>query len=104
MGISIGLLLQSGENVRLSAHTFLSDGTRLSYSKCNLFGPEQQIFIQGEYLLLFGYQHHHVAIAICADISVEEYARDAVAYWCQRTATRLIVGTLPAGRVIIKWR
>ncbi|WP_338505254.1 carbon-nitrogen hydrolase family protein [Erwinia aphidicola] len=91
MGISIGLPLQSGKNVRLSALTFLPDGTRLAYSKRNLFGPEQQIFTRGEALPLFGYQHHHVAIAICADISVEEYARDAAHRGADLYATSVLV-------------
>ena len=64
MGISIGLPLKADDNVRLSALTFLPDGTRIAYSKRNLFGPEKEIFTPGNTVPIFGYQHHQVAMAI----------------------------------------
>jgi predicted amidohydrolase len=91
MGISIGLPLKTDDNVRLSALTFLPDGTRIAYSKRNLFGPEKAIFTAGDTVPMFGYQHHQVALAICADISVEAYARDASRRGANLYATSVLV-------------
>ncbi|AXU94933.1 MAG TPA: carbon-nitrogen hydrolase family protein [Erwinia persicina] len=91
MGISIGLPLKADDNVRLSALTFLPDGTRIAYSKRNLFGPEKEIFTPGNTVPIFGYQHHQVAMAICADISVEEFARDASVRGADLYATSVLV-------------
>ena len=77
MGIVTGLPLRYEDEIRLSAITFLPDGTRLAYCKQNLVGDERLFFKAGQGVPLFGYQHHHVALAICADINIEEYARDA---------------------------
>ncbi|MTD25660.1 carbon-nitrogen hydrolase family protein [Erwinia sorbitola] len=91
MGISVGLPLKAEDNVRLSALTFLPDGTRIAYSKRNLYGPEKDIFTAGSTLPMFGYQHHQVALAICADISVEAYARDAAQRGADLYATSVLV-------------
>jgi len=91
MGISIGLPLQADDNVRLSALTFLPDGTRIAYSKRNLYGQEKEIFAAGHTVPMFGYQHHQVALAICADISVEAFARDASARGADLYATSVLV-------------
>lgn len=91
MGISIGLPLKTEDNVRLSALTFLPDGTRMAYSKRNLFGPEKEIFTAGSTVPMFGYQHHQVALAICADISVEAFARDASLRGADLYATSVLV-------------
>ncbi|WP_455815933.1 carbon-nitrogen hydrolase family protein [Pseudomonas cerasi] len=91
MGISIGLPLKADDNVRLSALTFLPDGTRLAYSKRNLFGQEKAIFTAGNTVPMFGYARHQVALAICADISVEDYARDASLRGADLYATSVLV-------------
>ncbi|WP_034915372.1 carbon-nitrogen hydrolase family protein [Erwinia sp. 9145] len=77
MTIVIGLPLSTGQQVLLSALAFLPEGTRMAYGKRNLFGDEKRIFQPGESLPLFGYARHQVAMAICADIKIEEFARDA---------------------------
>lgn len=77
MGIVIGLPLKDEKDIRLSALTFLPDGTRLAYSKRNLVTQEQPFFKAGQSVPLFGFNQHYVALGICADIGVEEYACDA---------------------------
>lgn len=77
MSIVVGLPLNNGEETLLSALAFLADGTRLAYGKRNLFGEEKAFFTAGHSVPLFGFPQHQVALAVCADISVEEYARDA---------------------------
>ncbi|MEJ4044488.1 carbon-nitrogen hydrolase family protein [Erwinia sp. SLM-02] len=91
MGIGIGLPLISEDNVRLSAVTFLADGTRIVYSKRNLFGEEKQIFTQGSGVPMFGHQRHNVVLAICADISVAQYAHDAARQGADLYATSVLV-------------
>lgn len=91
MGINIGLPLQDDDDVRLSALTFLPDGTRIAYSKRNLYGQEKEIFAAGHTVPLFGYQRHQVALAICADISVEAFARDASVRGADLYATSVLV-------------
>lgn len=91
MGISIGLPLKTESNVRLSALTFLPDGTAIAYSKRHLYGQEKEIFTAGDSVPIFGYQHHQVALAICADISVEAYARDASHRGADLYATSVLV-------------
>ncbi|EXU76159.1 carbon-nitrogen hydrolase family protein [Erwinia mallotivora] len=77
MIIVIGLPLLDGDHTLLCPLAFLPDGTRLAYGKRNLFGDENLFFQAGAGIPLFGYQRHNIALAVCADISVEEYARDA---------------------------
>ncbi|WP_338574759.1 carbon-nitrogen hydrolase family protein [Erwinia billingiae] len=91
MSIVIGLPLVNGEDILLSAVAFLPDGTKVAYGKRNLFGDEKLFFTAGEGVPLFGYQRHHVAMAICADISVEEYARDAARRGANLYATGVLV-------------
>lgn len=91
MGISIGLPLKSEGNVWLSALTFLPDGTRFAYSKRNLFGEEQQIFTRGATLPVFGRPQHNVALAICADISIGQYAEEAARQGADLYATSVLV-------------
>lgn len=91
MSITVGLPLLDGEHTLLGALTFLPDGTKLAYGKRNLFGEEKLFFQAGEGVPLFGYQQHHVALAICADISVEEYARDAARRGANLYATGVLV-------------
>ncbi|MCW1876505.1 carbon-nitrogen hydrolase family protein [Erwinia sp. INIA-01] len=91
MGISIGLTLIGENNVRLSAATFLPDGTRFAYSKRNLYGEEKQIFVPGAAVPMFGYQRHNVVMAICADISVEKFAQDAARQGADLYATSVLV-------------
>ncbi|KGT86554.1 amidohydrolase [Erwinia typographi] len=91
MSLVIGLPLLTGQDTLLSAIAFLPDGTRMAYGKRNLFGDEKLFFSAGEGVPLFGYQHHHVAMAICADISVEEFARDAARRGANLYATGVLV-------------
>lgn len=92
MSIIVGLPLLTAEGILLSAVAFLPDGTRMAYGKRNLFGEEEkQLFTPGESVPLFGYHQHHVAMAICADISVEEYARDAARRGANLYATGVLV-------------
>lgn len=91
MGISIGLPLISEDNVRLSAATFLPDGTRFAYSKRNLYGEEKQIFVQGTTVPMFGHRRHNVVLAICADISVAQFAQDAARQGADLYATSVLV-------------
>ncbi|WP_455813010.1 carbon-nitrogen hydrolase family protein [Pseudomonas graminis] len=91
MGISIGLPLHIDDNVHLSALTFLPDGTRIAYSKRHLYGQEKEIFAAGSTVPMFGYQRHQVALAICADISVEAFARDASVRGADLYATSVLV-------------
>ncbi|WP_158784851.1 carbon-nitrogen hydrolase family protein [Pantoea sp. BAV 3049] len=90
MSIVIGLPLLQGDQTLLGALTFLADGTKLAYGKRELFGEENLFFQAGEGVPLFGYRHHHVALAICADISVEEYARDAARRGANLYATSVL--------------
>ncbi|WP_338567339.1 carbon-nitrogen hydrolase family protein [Erwinia sp. E_sp_B01_3] len=91
MSIVIGLPLTNGDNILLSALAFLADGTRMAYGKRNLMGDENLFFTAGEGVPLFGYHQHHVAMAICADISVEEFARDAARRGANLYATGVLV-------------
>lgn len=91
MGISIGLPLKSGGNVRLSAATFLPDGTRIAYNKRNLHGEEKRIFEQGVAMPMFGHRHRNVVVAICADISVGQFAQDAARMGADLYATSVLV-------------
>jgi len=91
MSIITGLPLQDGEHTRLSAMAFLPDGTRLTYFKRHLVEAEKPFFKAGQSVPLFGYQHHHVAMAVCADISVEEYARDAARRGANLYATSVLL-------------
>lgn len=91
MGIVIGLPLQDGPDTLLAAVAFLPEGTRISYGKRKLFGNEKLFFKAGQSVPLFGYQQHHVAMAICADISVESYARDAAQRGANLYATGVLV-------------
>lgn len=91
MSIVIGLPLHTPDGILLSAVAFLADGTRMAYGKRNLFGEEKTLFSPGESVPLFGYHQHHVAMAICADISVEEYARDAARRGANLYATGVLV-------------
>lgn len=77
MTIVIGLPLRDGDHILICALAFLPDGTRLAYGKRNLFGDENLFFQVGAGVPLFGYPRHNIALAVCADITVEEYARDA---------------------------
>lgn len=77
MAIVVGLPLRNGDETLLSALAFLADGTRLAYGKRNLYGSEKQYFAAGDSVPLFGYPQHYIALAVCADIGVEAYARDA---------------------------
>lgn len=91
MGISIGMPLHFDDNVHLSALTFLPDGTRIVYSKRHLYGQEKEIFTVGNTVQIFGYTRHQVALAICADISVEAFARDASVRGADLYATSVLV-------------
>ncbi|WP_380177648.1 carbon-nitrogen hydrolase family protein [Kalamiella sp. sgz302252] len=91
MSIVTGLPLQDGESTRLAALTFLPDGTRLAYFKRNLVEAEKLFFEAGQSVPLFGYQHHYVAMAVCADISVEEFARDAASRGANLYATSVLL-------------
>lgn len=91
MQICIGLPLENDCDVRLSAVTFMPDGTRLAYSKRNLFGEENQIFEKGVASPMFGRRHHHVVLAICADISIEMFAEDASRQGADLYATSVLV-------------
>ncbi|EOS93252.1 carbon-nitrogen hydrolase family protein [Erwinia tracheiphila] len=77
MTIVIGLPLLDDTRPLLCALAVLPDATRLAYGKRNLFGDENLFFQPGTGVPLFGYRQHHIALAVCADIRVEEYARDA---------------------------
>ena len=91
MSIVIGLPLTNGDTILLSALAFLADGTRMAYGKRNLLGDENLFFSAGESVPMFGYHQHHVAMAICADISVEEFARDAARRGANLYATGVLV-------------
>lgn len=77
MSVTIGLPLLDGEQIRLCALTFLPDGARLVYGKRHLFGAEKQFFQPGDSVALFGQPQRYVALAVCADLSVEGFAQDA---------------------------
>lgn len=91
MSICVGLPLKNQQDVMLSAATFLADGTRFAYSKRNLFGDERQIFSQGSPVPMFGQPQQNVVLAICADISVEQFARDAAQQGADLYATSVLV-------------
>lgn len=106
MGISLGLPLRDESAVRLSAATFLPDGTRFAYSKRNLFGAEKQIFTPGAAAPMFGYQRHYVVMAICADISVAKYAEEAARQGADLYATSVLVseqGYQQDGEYLARW-
>ncbi|OON40523.1 carbon-nitrogen hydrolase family protein [Izhakiella australiensis] len=77
MSIIIGLPLLHEGKPRLSALAFLPEGTRIAYAKRKLHGDETRFFTPGDGLPLFGYDHRYVTLAVCADITVDAYARDA---------------------------
>ncbi|PIJ51445.1 carbon-nitrogen hydrolase family protein [Erwinia sp. OLTSP20] len=77
MSIIIGLPLLHEGKPRLAALAFLPEGTRIAYAKRKLHGDESRFFTPGDGLPLFGYDHRYVTLAVCADITVEDYARDA---------------------------
>ncbi|RRZ95843.1 carbon-nitrogen hydrolase family protein [Erwinia sp. 198] len=91
MSIVTGVPLQDGDKIRLCALAFLPDGTRLAYFKRNLIEAEKPFFHPGQSVPVFGYQHHHVAMAVCADISVEDYARDAAHRGANLYATSVLL-------------
>ncbi|WP_345827805.1 carbon-nitrogen hydrolase family protein [Erwinia sp. HDF1-3R] len=91
MTIIVGLPLRDENRTLLAAITFLPEGTRIAYGKRNLFGDEKQIFQIGESIPLFGYPRHQVAMAICADISVEAFAREAAQRGANLYATGVLV-------------
>jgi len=91
MSITIGLPLLDGVQTRLCALTFLPDGARLIYGKRHLFGAEKQFFQPGDNVTLFGYPQHYVALAVCADLSVEGFARDAAQRGVSLYATSVLV-------------
>lgn len=91
MSIVTGVPLQDGDNTRLCSLAFLPDGTRLAYFKRKLVEAEKPFFQAGLSVPVFGYQRHHVAMAVCADISVEEYARDAARRGANLYATSVLL-------------
>lgn len=91
MSIVAGVPLQDGDSIHLGALAFLPDGTRLAYFKRKLVEAEKPFFQAGQSVPVFGYQHHHVAMAVCADISVEEYARDAARRGANLYATSVLL-------------
>ncbi len=91
MAIVTGLPLLYEDEIRLSALTFLPEGTRLAYCKRNLVPQEQAFFTAGQSVPLFGYRHHQVALAVCADISVEEFASDAASRGANLYATSVLL-------------
>lgn len=90
MNIIVGLPIVQDDKPRLAALAFMPEGTRIAYAKRKLHGEEQQFFTPGDGLPLFGYDHRYVALAVCADISVESYARNA----SQRGANLYAAGVL----------
>lgn len=77
MTITVGLPLRVAAGLQLSALTFLPDGSRVAYGKRNLYGEEQQVFVAGAAALAFANAPRRIALAVCADISVAQYAADA---------------------------
>jgi len=91
MSIITGVPLQDGDCTRLCALAFLPCGTRLAYFKRKLVEAEKPFFQAGTGVPVFGYQDHHVAMAVCADISEEEYARDAARRGANLYATSVLL-------------
>ncbi|MCX8956208.1 carbon-nitrogen hydrolase family protein [Erwinia psidii] len=91
MTIVIGLPLRDGDHVLICALAFLAEGTRMAYGKRHLSGDENLFFQPGTGVPLFGYQQHHIALAVCADISVKEYAKDAAERGANLYATGVLM-------------
>ncbi|MBP2167029.1 putative amidohydrolase [Erwinia toletana] len=77
MTVIVGLPLRMDHAQHIAAMSFLPDGTRLSYAKRQLHGSEQAFFAPGHGGPLFGVPTRNVALAVCADIAVEQFAREA---------------------------
>lgn len=77
MTIIVGApLYMMGAN-SISAVTFLPDGTRFAYAKRHLHGAESQFYQPGHGGPVFGVAPCNVALAVCADIAVGKFAREA---------------------------
>ena len=77
MSIIVGMPLRVDHRYHIAAVTFLPDGTRFAYAKRRLHGSENQFFQPGHGGPLFGTSTRNVAIAVCADIVMEQFAREA---------------------------
>ncbi|WP_426818035.1 carbon-nitrogen hydrolase family protein [Winslowiella sp. 2C04] len=77
MNIIVGMPLRVDHHYHIGAVTFLPDGTRFAYAKRHLLGSESQFFQPGRGGPVFGTPTRNVAIAVCADIVIEQFARDA---------------------------
>ncbi|MCU5775877.1 carbon-nitrogen hydrolase family protein [Erwiniaceae bacterium BAC15a-03b] len=77
MTVIIGIPLRVDQSQHNAAMTFLPDGTRLTYAKRHLLDQEPRFFVPGAHGgPIFGAQQRNVGMAVCADISIEEFARD----------------------------
>ncbi|MFS2225540.1 carbon-nitrogen hydrolase family protein [Pantoea sp. B65] len=77
MTVIVGMPLRVAEAQHIAAMSFLPDGTRLTYAKRQLHGHEKTFFQAGHGGPLFGVPTRNVALAVCADIVIEQFAREA---------------------------
>ncbi|KOC88987.1 carbon-nitrogen hydrolase family protein [Winslowiella iniecta] len=91
MNIIVGMPLRAGDSYHIAAVSFLSEGTRLAYAKRNLRGREVEFFQPGYGGPVFGSHSRNVAMAVCADIAVEQFAREASENGADLYATGVLI-------------
>lgn len=77
MTIIVGAPLCVVDASFISAATFMPDGTRFAYAKREMHGDESTFYQPGHGGPVFGVPPRNVALAVCADIAVEKFAREA---------------------------